>query len=126
MENSTLTMLSYMVSQQSLIGKAFVTMLTDQGLCKNQRAFNQIKMYMSKPITYLPISCKTVTSGQAELSPFTLWLGLSVDVVEELGVAGEHAAAGGAGHQALLSVAAQMLPQTVLDLKECITTCGNT
>lgn len=76
-------MLSYVVSQQSLIGKAFVTMLTHQGF---------------------------------------LWLSLSLDVVKELGVAGEHAAAGGAGHQALLSVAAQMLPQTVLDLKECITT----
>lgn len=75
-------MLSHVVSQQSLVGKAFVTMLTNQGL---------------------------------------LWLGLSVDMVEELGVAGEHAAAGGAGHQALLGVAPQVLSQTVFDLEEGVT-----
>lgn len=47
----------------------------------------------------------------------TDWLGLPVQVIEQLGVAGEHAAAGGTRHQLLLSVAAHVLPQTVPDLE---------
>lgn len=39
-------------------------------------------------------------------------------MVEQLGVAGEHAAAGGTGHQSLLSVAPHVLPQTVPYLEE--------
>ena len=48
----------------------------------------------------------------------TVGLGLALDVVEELGVAGEHSPAGGAGHDALLGVAPQVLPQPVLYLEE--------
>ena len=56
--------------------------------------------------------------------PLTLGLRLPVEVVEQLGVAGEHAAAGGAGHHLLLGVAPQVLPQTVPDLKEGVATCN--
>lgn len=50
-----------------------------------------------------------------------LWLGLSLNVIKELGVAGEHAATGRTGHQTLLSVTAQVLAQSILDLKEGVT-----
>lgn len=54
----------------------------------------------------------------------TIWLGLPVQVVEQLSVAGEHAATGGTGHQLLLSVAPHVLPQSVLDLEESVAACG--
>lgn len=47
-----------------------------------------------------------------------------MQVVEQLSVAGEHAAAGGTGHQLLLSVAPHVLPQAVPDLEERVTACG--
>ena len=58
------------------------------------------------------------------MAPLTLGLRLPVEVVEQLGVAGEHAAAGGAGHHLLLGVAPQMFPQAVPDLKEGVATCN--
>lgn len=50
-----------------------------------------------------------------------LRLSLPVEVIKELGVAGKHAATGGAGHQSLLSVAAEVLSEAILDLEECVT-----
>lgn len=44
-------------------------------------------------------------------------------MVEELSIAGEHTAAGGASDQPLLCMAAQMLTQAVLDLKESVAAC---
>lgn len=41
-------------------------------------------------------------------------------MIKELGVAGEHAATGRTGHQALLRMTAQVLAQPILDLKEGI------
>lgn len=47
-----------------------------------------------------------------------------MQVVEQLGVAGEHAAAGGTGRQLFLSVAPHVFSQTVPDLKVGVTACG--
>lgn len=52
----------------------------------------------------------------------TFWFRLPLNMVKELGIAGEHTAAGGASDQSLLCMTAQMFPQTVLDFKESITT----
>jgi len=62
--------------------------------------------------------------SHASAAFLTLWLRLSVEVVKELCVTGEHAAARGAGHHLLLGVASQVFPQAVLDLKEGIATCN--
>lgn len=50
----------------------------------------------------------------------TLGLSLSLNVIKELGVAGEHAAAGRTGHQALLRMTAQVLAKPIFDLEESI------
>lgn len=47
-----------------------------------------------------------------------------MQVVEQLGVAGEHAAAGGTGRQLLLSVAPHVFPQTVPDLEVGVAACS--
>ncbi len=51
----------------------------------------------------------------------TYGLGLPVQVVKQLSVAGEHAATRGTGYQPLLSVAPHVFSQTVPDLEESIT-----
>ena len=50
-------------------------------------------------------------STPTESQHLTLVSGLASDVVEELGVVGEHASTGRAGHHLLLGVASQVLPQ---------------
>lgn len=51
----------------------------------------------------------------------TFWFCLPLNMVKELGIAGEHTAAGGASDQPLLCMTAQMFPQPILDFKESIT-----
>lgn len=53
----------------------------------------------------------------------THWLGLSVEVVKQLCVAGEHAATRGTGYKPLLSVAPHVFSQAVPDLEEGIAAC---
>lgn len=54
----------------------------------------------------------------------TYWLGLPVQVVKQLCVAGEHAAAGRTGHKSLLGVASHVFSQTVPYLEESVTACN--
>lgn len=54
----------------------------------------------------------------------TYWLGLPVQVVKQLCVAGEHAATSRTGYKSLLSVAPHVFSQTVPDLEESITACN--
>lgn len=53
----------------------------------------------------------------------TYWLGLPVEVVEQLCVAGEHAAACRTGDESLLSVASHVFSQTVPDLEKGVAAC---
>lgn len=48
-------------------------------------------------------------------------LSLSVEMVKQFGVAGEHAATGGTSNELFLSVSAHVLPQTITDLEESVT-----
>lgn len=53
----------------------------------------------------------------------TVQRSLTADVVEELGVVGEHPAAGGARHHLLLRVAAQVLPQLAAPFERAVAVC---
>lgn len=79
---------------------------------------------ISKCQTFIKKKKKKLLRTKDQFALLTVWLGLPVQVVEQLSVAGEHAAAGGTGHQLLLSVAPHVLPQAVPDLEERVTACG--
>lgn len=64
------------------------------------------------------------TNDSNQIVILTDWLGLPVQVVEQLCVAGEHAATCRTGYKPLLSVAAHVFSQPVPDLKESITACN--
>lgn len=56
-------------------------------------------------------------------SVLTDGLGLSVQVVKQLRVAGEHATTRGTGDQSFLGVAPHVLAETIADLEEGVTAC---
>lgn len=104
-------MLTDVVPQNPLIGKSLSTVLTHKGLWK-ERSEKMSDFHLKKTNQKRSWARK----GRQSV-PLTDWLGLPVQVVKQLRVAGEHAAAGGTRRQLLLSVAAHVLSQTVPDLE---------
>ena len=106
-------MLTNVIPQKSLTGESFATMFTNKRLCVNTNKKKDLTFRTSA-------SWERLTDPHVSL---THRLGLPVEVVEQLGVAGEHAAAGRTGDQSLLSVAPDVFSQSVADLEESVAAC---
>lgn len=105
------TVLTNMIPQKSLAGKRFATMFTHQRLCveKNEHDYNSVTHW-----------------NKGSRVNLTNRVGLPEEVVEQLSVAGEHAAAHGTGHESLLRVAPHVFPKPIPDLEEGIAACVGT
>lgn len=106
---TVVTVLTDVIPQESLTGKGFAAMLT------HQRLYEILHPHQKQHHTKNINACQSVV--------LTYGLGLSLEVVKQLGVAGEHAPTCGTSHKPLLSVAAHVLPKPVPDLEEGVAPC---
>lgn len=111
---AVVTVLTNMIPQQSLTGKRFATMFTHQRLClENKQAHDKTR------------SQRLHSDKSSRICP-TYRLGLPEEVVEQLCVAGEHAATHGTGDESFLSVAPHVFPQPIPNLEEGVAACDGT